>query len=213
MLAQFTATTADGHRASQGQARDPSRRRRDHQAGPEQGVSRVAESVRVHRRTHRRSRRESAEMGPPAKHLEQRRRNPRIRGDGEGILRTTGLPGIARLRRRHHRVGRPRQPGGLRQVRRRCASDDRHLLAVRHDADYAARCLDVTAVRGASGRAAAVQESDDRPRYQQFEGTGTGVLERADVDQSGDRKATGQHHFRRRGRRRADGHRAAQVHD
>ena len=178
-------------------------------------LSRVSDElkkrVQLHRRPHRRSRRESAEMGPPAEHLQQRRRHSRVGRDGEGILRAARLPGVARLRRRHHGVGRAGQSGRLREVRRRRAADDRDLLAVRHDADHAARRVEGAAVRRTDRRAAAVQEGADRPRRRQFEGARARLLERADVDQGGHRQAAGEHRLRRGRRRRAHGHRAAQV--
>ena len=89
-------------------------------------------------------------------------RQPSISNSGEGIPESAemvkgffeqlGLPDRAGLRRRHHRMGRARQSGRLRQVRLRCAADHRDLLAVRHDAGDAARCVAAAAVRSQSDR-------------------------------------------------------------
>ncbi len=87
-------------------------------------------------------------------------RQPSISNSGEGIPESAemvkgffeqlGCQTARGLRRRHHRVGRARQPGRLREVRLRRAADDRDLLAVRHDAGDAARRVEGAAVRSAT---------------------------------------------------------------
>ncbi len=151
------------------QAGDPAGRGRNDQTGLDQGFRRAEERIRLHRRAHRRARRESAEVGAPAEYFEQRRRHPGVGRNGQGLLRTARLPDRARLRCRHYRVGRARQPGRLREMRLWRAADDRDLLAVRHHADHPARCVERAAVRGAPRGTAAVQESDDRPRHVQLQ--------------------------------------------
>ena len=155
------------------EARHPAaRRHRDSAGHVEDPVRGAEEGVRLHRRARRRARREPAEVDSPAEHLEQRRGHSRDRRDGQGILRPARLPGVARLRRRHHRMGRAGQSGRLCALRRRRAAHDRDLLAVRHDAGDAARRLDRAAVRRPDRRAATVQEGPDRPRRGQQQGAG-----------------------------------------
>ena len=61
------------------EARHSPGRGRNDPPGSEQSVRRAEEGVRLHRRPHRRARREPAEVGAPAEHLEQRRRHSRSR--------------------------------------------------------------------------------------------------------------------------------------
>ena len=67
------------------------------------------------------------------------------------------------------------------------------------------------AVRRADRRAGAVQEGAVRPRRHQLEGPADGAAERVPRHQGGARQAAGEPDLRRRRRRRADGHRPAQV--
>ena len=146
---------------------------------------------------------------------------PSISNSGEGIPESAemvkgffdelGLPADAGLRRRHHRVRHAGQSGRLRQVRRGRREDAAHLLDVRHDAGDPARRLEPPAVRGPDRRPREVPEGAVRPRRHQLEGPADGAAERLPGHQGGARQAAGEPHLRRRGRRRADGHRPAQV--
>ena len=170
-----------------------------------------AEGLRLHRRAHRRARREPAEVDPAAEHLELGRGHPRVRRDGEGILRRARLPADADLRRRRHRVRLARQSRRLRQVRRGRREDADDLLDVRHDAGDAAGCLDCAALRRADRRAGAVQEGADRPRRHELQGAADVAAERVPRHQGGARQAAGEPDLRGRGRRGAHGHRPPQV--
>ena len=146
-------------------------------------------------------------------------RQPSISNSGEGIPESAemvkgffdelGCQQTQRLRRRRHRIRLARQSRRLREVRRGRREDGVDLLDVRHDADHAARCVDVAAVRSAARRAGAVQEGADRPRRHQLEGPADGAAERVPRHQGRARQAAGQPDLRRRGRRGAHGHRPA----
>ena len=104
-------------------ARGPRRRRHRDRPGPLAGSRGTAAGLPVHRRQRGRTHDESPALDPAAQHLELRRGHPRVRPDGQGLLRPARLPALPGLRDPDDRVGTARQPGGLRelQLRRRNA--------------------------------------------------------------------------------------------
>ena len=165
----------------------------------------------AHRRQRRRARDEPAPLDPAAEHLQLRRGHSGIRPDGEGLLRPARLPALAGVRGPDDRVGAARQPRGVRQLRLRQGADPPHLLDVRHDADHPAGGLGVPAVRRGIHRVRPLQESDDRARHHELQGSADDHVERDARDLRGDRVHAGEPDLHRRGRRGADVHRPAPV--
>ncbi len=105
-------------------------------------------------------------------------RQPSISNSGEGIQETAEMVkgffdelGCQQTRvygHRHYGMGTPRKPRRLRQVRRGRQGNFGHLLAIRHNASYAARQLEGSSIRCGHYRRWQFQEGAHCSRREQF---------------------------------------------